>query len=176
MAIVEFDDMQCPLCAAWNPTLMQAAAKYHVAWVRHDYLIPGHPLSPREAVTARWFDTKSEQLGAAYRNTIFAQQGSIETQDDFTHCTEQFAKSHNIAMPFAIDPQGKLMDAVRADCRLGLSLGVNQTPTVYIVTSGSHEGGYSIARVRDLNLLFTYLDQATSATADKSAGRRTKAL
>ena len=50
VAIVEFDDIQCPLCGAWNPTLMAAAAKYHVAWVRHDFLIRGHNWSRQAAV------------------------------------------------------------------------------------------------------------------------------
>lgn len=167
VAIVEFDDMQCPLCAAWNPTLMQAAAKYHVPWVRHDFLIPSHPLSPQEAVTARWFDNKAEAVGAEYRNAVFAQQRGIETRENLQRCTETFAKQHGIQLPFVMDPQGKLMDAVKADCRLGLSLGVHETPTVYIVTANSSASGYSFARVRDLDLLSTYLDQAISTTTAK---------
>ena len=145
--------------------LIKAAAKYHVAWVRHDSLITGHPLSPQEAVNARWFDSKSPELGAAYRNTIFAQQQSIASREDLARCTAAFAQQHRIELPFVTDPQGTLMDAVQADCRLARSLGVHETPTVYIVTTGSREPGYSVARVRDLGLLFAYLDQATAATA-----------
>lgn len=172
VALVEFDDMQCPLCGAWNPILMQAAAKYHVAWVRHDFLIPGHPLSPQEAVNARWFDSKSPKLGAAYRDTVFAQQRNIATRDDLQSCTEQFAKQHGLALPFAMDPQGKLMDAVRADCHLGMNLGVQHTPTLWVVTQGSHDAGYSFVEVSDVNLLYAYLDQAESATANKTSQRR----
>jgi protein-disulfide isomerase len=162
VAIVEFGDLECPLCAAWNPVLMQAAAKYHVAWVRHDYLIPGHVWSPQAAVNARWFDSKSEKLGSDYRNTVFAQQRNLATQDDLRDCTERFAQAHGVAMPFVLDPQGKLMDEVRADCRLGSSLGVHETPTVWVVTSGAHKMGYPLARVRDINLLYAYLDQAAT--------------
>ena len=166
VAIVEFDDLQCPMCAAWNPVLMQAATKYHVPWVRHDWLIPGHPWSRQAAVNARWFDSRSGKLGSDYRNAVFAQQPGIATQEDLQACIERFAREHGLAMPFAIDPQGKLLDAVRADCRLGTSLGVHETPTVWIVTSGSHEAGHSFARLLDVNLLSVYLDQAASATAD----------
>ena len=42
VAIVEFDDLQCPACAAANPALKAAAAQYKIPWVRHDFLIPGH--------------------------------------------------------------------------------------------------------------------------------------
>src|ERR1019366_10799790 len=42
VAIVEFDDLQCPSCATANPTLMQAANTYHIPWIRHDFLIPYH--------------------------------------------------------------------------------------------------------------------------------------
>ena len=171
VAIVEFDDLQCPMCAAWNPRLMQAAAQYHVPWVRHDWLIPGHPWSQQAAVNARWFDSKSGKLGSDYRNAVFAQQPGIATQEDLQACTERFAREHGLAMPFAIDPQGKLLDAVRADCRLGTSLGVHETPTVWVVTAGSHEAGHSFARLLDVNLLSVYLDQAASATADTARRR-----
>lgn len=162
VAIVEFGDLQCPLCAAWNPVLAQAASKYHVAWARHDYLIPGHVWSPQAAVNARWFDGKSEKLGSDYRNAVFAQQRELATLDDLRACTERFAQAHGVAMPFVMDPQGKLLDEVHADCRLGSSLGVHETPTVWVVTAGGHKSGYPLARVRDINLLYAYLDQATA--------------
>ena len=162
VAIVEFDDLECPLCAAWNPLLMQAAANHHVAWLRHDFLIPGHVWSPQAAVNARWFDGKSERLGSEYRNAVFAQQRDLATVDDLRTCTEHFAQAHGVALPFVIDPQGKLLDAVHADCRLGLSLGVHQTPTVWVVTSGSQGKGSSIAQLQDVSLLYAYLDQAAT--------------
>ncbi len=42
VAIVEFADLECPMCGMQNPVLMQAVEKYHVAWERHDFPIPGH--------------------------------------------------------------------------------------------------------------------------------------
>ncbi len=139
---------------------MQAAAKYHVAWVRHDFLIPGHVWSPQAAVNARWFDAKSPKLGGEYRDIVYARQRELATEDDLHVCTEQFAQAHGVAMPFVVDPQGKLLDAVHEDCRLGLSLGVHETPTVWVVTAVGRNAGYPIAHIHDINLLYAYLDQA----------------
>ena len=66
VAIVEFMDMECPVCATTNPILETAAAKYKIPLVRHDFLIPYHAWSPIAAVNARWFDTKSKALGDEY--------------------------------------------------------------------------------------------------------------
>jgi hypothetical protein len=172
VAIVEFGDLECPLCAAWNPVLMEASAKYHIPWVRHDFLITYHVWSRQAAVNARWFDGKSVKLGGDYRNYIFAQQPNIATPSDLSDYTGQFARSHGIGMPFVVDPQGKLLDEVNADCNLGLKLGVHGTPTVWVVTSCVHSTGYPIARVDDPNLLYAYLDQAVSAARKESVIRR----
>lgn len=169
VAIVEFSDMECPACAAANPIIVSAVEKYHVPLERHDSLIPGHVWSPQAAVNARWFDGKSPKLGEAYRDTIFAAQPSIATIEDLNQATQKFARQHNIAMPFVIDPQGKLADDVRADRDLGRKLGVNRTPTIWVVTANSHDPGYPFVQVQDPQMLFSYLDQAVSATSRAKA-------
>ena len=37
VAIVEWEDMECPDCARANPLLREAADKYNIPWVRHDF-------------------------------------------------------------------------------------------------------------------------------------------
>ncbi len=165
IAIVEFSDLECPACAAANPTLMSAKDKYRIPWMRHDFPLPQHNWSMQAAVNARWFDTKSQKLGDAYRDEIFAHQSSIETPDDLNQATQKFAQAHEVQLPFAMDPQGKLADEIRADRDLGRQLGVHQTPTIWVVTAHSHDPGHSFVQVSDPQLLFTYLDQAVSATA-----------
>ena len=54
VAIVEFADMECPMCAMDNLVIQQAVDKYHVAWERHDYPLPQHNWSFQAAVNARW--------------------------------------------------------------------------------------------------------------------------
>lgn len=135
VAIVEFDDLECPACAQANPALMQAAAKYHIPWIRHDFLIPYHTWSRLAAIRARWFDLKSKALGDEYRNEVFANQNSIFNPNMLIEFTQQFAQRHSVALPFAIDPEGKLSNEVDADKAVGSAVGIHVTPTIFIVTN-----------------------------------------
>src|SRR5580698_8195936 len=108
VAIVEFEDMECPDCARANPLLKEAAAKYKIPWVRHDFPLPFHDWSFNAAVNARWFDLKSVSLGDDYRDAVFANQPSITSLEVLRDFTDKYAKAKGISLPFAMDPQGKL--------------------------------------------------------------------
>jgi protein-disulfide isomerase len=164
VAIVEFADMECPACAHANPILVKAAATYKIPWVRHDFLIPNHIWSPTAAVNARWFDTKSKALGEEYRNEVFANQSSIYNLDKLREFTENFAKNNKIALPFAMDPQGTIAAAIKADGDIGRRLGVTKTPTIFIVTSNS-KGAPFIEIEQPDNQLYPAIDQALADTA-----------
>jgi protein-disulfide isomerase len=163
VAIVEFSDLECPACARANPILMQAAAQYKIPWVRHDVIIPGHPWSPVAAVNARWFDSKGSGLGDAYRNAVFANQSSIYNVSVLATFTQSFAQGHGAAMPFAVDPQGKLAAEVKADSELGKRTGVTLTPTIFIVTAHSKGAPY-IEVLNPETDLFRIIDQALADT------------
>ena len=162
VAIVEFEDMECPDCANANPLLKEAAAKYDIPWVRHDFPLPFHAWSFQAAVNARWFDTKTKKLGDEYRDFVFANQRSISNLDVLRQFTESFAKTHNIALPFALDPQGKLAAAVKADYALGQRIGIEHTPTIWITTANSK--GAPFVEVVDRTKLFQLIDQAIADT------------
>jgi protein-disulfide isomerase len=170
VAIVEFEDMECPDCANANPLLKEAAAKYNIPWIRHDFPLPFHAWSFQAAVNARWFDTKGKKMGDDYRDAVFANQRSIESLDALRQFTENFAKSHNIALPFAIDPQGKFAAEVKADYALGQRIGIEHTPTIWVTTSNSK--GAPFVEVVDRTKLFQLIDQAiadTRSSAEKTA-------
>jgi protein-disulfide isomerase len=169
VALIEFADLECPSCAHQNPLLKDAVAKYHIPWERHDFPIPYHRWSSQAAVNARWFDTRSQKLGDEYRDEVFANQLKIETPDDLRSFTEKFAKDHGVALPFVIDPQGKLAAAVKADYDLGVRLGVHQTPTVWIVTD--KHGVTSATEVKDFSKLYSMLDTAVAETGVKQANK-----
>ncbi|MGA7110328.1 MAG: thioredoxin domain-containing protein [Terracidiphilus sp.] len=170
VAIVEFEDMECPDCSRANPLLREAAAKYNIPWVRHDFPLPFHPWSMQAAVNARWFDTKSKKLGDEYRDAVFAAQLSLgEDPNLLRQFTEKFAADRKIALPFAIDPQGKLQAAVKADYALGQRVGIEHTPTIWVVTANSK--GAPFVEVVDRSKLFQMIDQALEDT--KGAVTRT---
>ncbi|HEU5350152.1 MAG TPA: thioredoxin domain-containing protein [Terracidiphilus sp.] len=135
VAIVEFDDLECPACAHANPLLMKAAAKYHISWIRHDFLIPYHTWSRNAAIRARWFDAKSKGLGDEYRNEVFANQSTIYNPNMLIEFTQRFAQKHGVELPFSIDPEGKLLAKIDADKALGDRIGIHLTPTIFIVTN-----------------------------------------
>jgi len=172
VALVEFADMECPDCARANPLLKEAVAKYKIPWLRHDFPLPMHNWSFEAAVNGRWFDTRSKALGDEYRDQVFANQISIVSPAALSQFTQKFAQSHGVALPFAIDPQGKLAAAVKADYALGQRIGIEHTPTIWVVTASSK--GAPFVEVVDRSKLYQMLDQAladTRSAAPRKAAR-----
>jgi protein-disulfide isomerase len=162
VAIVEFEDLECPDCARANPVVKEAAEKYHIPWVRHDFPLPFHTWSFEAAVDARWFDTKSQRLGDQFRDDVFAAQATIHTRDDLRAFAGKWAADHKLAFPFAVDPQGRLEQMVKADYDLGQSVGIQHTPTIWVVTSRT--SGSPFVEVVDRTKLFTLIEEAQSGT------------
>jgi protein-disulfide isomerase len=162
VALVEFADMECPDCGRANPLLKEAAAKYKIPLVRHDFPLPFHAWSFNAAVNARWFDARGKALGDEYRDQVFANQASIVNPDGLLQFTEKFAASNGLTLPFAIDPQGKLAELVKADYALGQRIGIEHTPTIWVVTANSK--GAPFVEVVDRSKLFQLIDQALADT------------
>ncbi len=165
VAIVEFEDLECPDCARANPLLKEASDKYHIPWIRHDFPLPMHNWSFQAAVNARFFDTKSQALGNEYRDSVFANQISIETPGDLQQFTQKFADAHKIALPFAVDPMGKLTQLVKADYALGQRIGIEHTPTIWVVTSAAHAAPF--VEVVDRGKLYQIIDEALAEARGK---------
>lgn len=163
IALFEFADLQCPMCARVNPILKDAVAKYHISWVRRDLPLPQHNWSFQAAVNARWLDTQTKHLGDDYRDTVFANQQSIENQGELGAFTSKYAQQHGVQLPFSLDPQGKLASEIKADVALAQSLGVHQTPTVWVVTDRTG-GAPPYTQVTDFSKLYTLLDETLART------------
>jgi len=172
VALVEFADLECPDCANANPLLKEAAAKYKIPWVRYDFPLPFHNWSTTAAINGRWFDAKGKAIGDAYRDYIFENQRSIFNPDVLRQFTEKFAQSHGIALPFAMDPQGKFAALVKADYALGQRVGIEHTPTIWVVTANSK--GAPFVEVVDRSKLFQLIDQALVDTAAASKAQPAK--
>src|SRR5215467_4353261 len=81
VAIVVFEDLECGSCAAAYPQVWAAAKAQNVPVVLHDYPLAIHPWSFDAAVYARYFDTKSQQLGNDFRGYIYKNQPQIDKQN-----------------------------------------------------------------------------------------------
>lgn len=133
VAIVVFEDLQCPDCARAEPILKDAQAQTGVPLVRHDFPLPQHNWSYDAHVIARYLDTKSPAIGEEYRHWLFANQSGIN-KTNLRGMSERFAEDNKITLPENVDPTGKLAAKVKADFELGQQIGVQHTPTIYVVS------------------------------------------
>jgi protein-disulfide isomerase len=136
IAIVVFEDLQCPQCRREAPLVAQAGKTYKIPVVRHDFPLPMHNWSYEAAVMAHYFDSHSKQLGSDFRDYIFEHQPEI-FPTNLRQFAEKFAADHKVDLPFVIDPQGKFAAEVNAERDLGRSLHLEHTPTIYVVSSKS---------------------------------------
>jgi protein-disulfide isomerase len=155
IAIVVFEDLQCPMCRQDTPLLEQAAKTYKIPLLIHDFPLPMHNWSYEAAVTARYFDSVSKDLGNQYRDYIFEHQVEIIPQN-LRGFSDKFAADHKVALPFVVDPQGKFAAEVNADRDLGKRMNLDHTPTIYIVSNKTHGAPY--VEVKDRTQLYQMID------------------
>ena len=155
LAIVVFEDLQCPQCRREAPLLEQAAKTYKIPLLIHDFPLPMHNWSYDAAVNARYFDSLSKDLGNQYRDYIFEHQLEIIPQT-LRGFSEKFAAEHKVQLPFVVDPQGKFAAQVNADRDQGKRMGIDHTPTIYIVNNKTQ--GQSFVEVKDRTQLYQTID------------------
>src|ERR1700739_1886140 len=155
VAIVVFEDLQCPDCGRANPLLEEAARTYKIPLVRYDFPLPMHNWSFQAAVLARYFDTKSTQLGDEFRDGLFSHQPEI-TPENLRPFAEKFAQEHKTTLPFVVDPKGDLERKVRADYQVGQATGIQHTPTIYVVSNTTT--GQPFVEVVDRKNLYQLID------------------
>jgi len=118
-------------------------------------------------VDARYFDTKSKKLGDDYRLFIFANQPQI-TPQNLRGMTERFAADNKTTLPFVVDPSGELTAKVKADYATGQRVGIEHTPTIYVVSDTTR--GTPFVEVVDRTQLYQLIDKVM-----KDAGPSTPA-
>lgn len=155
VAIVVFEDLQCPMCRRTAPLVEQASKTYKIPVIRHDFPLPMHNWSYQAAVMARFFDTHSKAMGNEFRDYIFENQLEVNPQN-LRSFAEKFAASHKVDLPFVIDPGGKFAAQVNADRDLGKAIKLDHTPTVYIVSSRNPSKPY--VEVKDNSQLYLTID------------------
>lgn len=171
VALIVFEDLECPKCAHDHPVLEQAAQKYGIPLVIHDFPLPSqtppfHAWSREAAITARYFAAKSPELGKEFREYVFRNQPSIGNNPArYQGVAQQFAREHHTELPFAVDPQGTFASEVEKDRALGLQLGINSTPTIYLSTN---QANVQPTRVDDVTNVYQMIEAAKRATANET--------
>ncbi len=165
IALIEWEDLECPMCAHAFPFVHMAIAHYHIPYVRYDFHIPGHTWSHQASIYARYLqDDVSSELATEYRREVFASQFEIANPDDLTRFTQQFFQRHGKQLPFVLDPTGKLAREVDADDALGQKLGLAGTPTIIVATTKGW------IQVKDISDLYQAIDQAEAMVKISSPG------
>jgi len=156
VAIVIFEDLQCPDCRRAAPLVEEAGRTYKIPVVRHDFPLPFHTWSYDAAIIARYFDTHSKALGNQFRDYIFSNQLEV-TPQNLRGFAEKFAAEHKIDLPFVVDPEGKLAALVNADKELGKAINLQHTPTLYVVSN--KRTGKPFVEVVDRSQLYALIDE-----------------
>jgi protein-disulfide isomerase len=138
VAIVMFQDLECPECAGAYPLVWEAANAHKVPVVLHDFPLPRHNWSFEAAVWARYFDTTDPgaAMGNEFRRFVYANQRQI-TRENLQQWVRKFGDEHKLPIPPVNDPDGRLAEKVKADFILGQRIGIEHTPTIWVITNGA---------------------------------------
>lgn len=132
VAIVIFEDLECPDCARAHPLVTDVASQEKIPVLRHDFPLAQHAWARRAAIIGRYFDTKSAKLGEGWRAYVFANQTLI-VAENLDQYFEKFATANGTGVPMVLDPGGRLEAKVNADVALGKRIGIQHTPTLWVV-------------------------------------------
>ena len=164
VAVIEWEDLECPACAHAFPFVHAAVKQYKIPLIRRDFQIPGHQWSHEASIYARYLEDKVSPVTAEdYRRQVFATQYQIASKDDLHNFTVKFFQGHGVAMPFVVDPDGKLAKEVLADKELGDKMGLQHTPTIIVATNRSW------VQVVDVSQLYSVIDKAIAETSGPAA-------
>jgi protein-disulfide isomerase len=155
VAIVVFEDLQCPDCRRAAPLVEEAAKTYKIPVIRHDFPLPFHTWSYEAALMARFFDTHSKALGNEFRDYIFSNQLEV-TPQNLRGFAEKFGTEHKVELPFVVDPEGKFAALINADKELGKAINIQHTPTLYVVSN--KRNGKPFVEVVDRSQLYALID------------------
>jgi len=170
VAVIEFEDMECPHCAADAPVVRAAVVKYKLTYERRDFpLTEIHAWAFDAAVTARYIQDKiSPLLAETFRRDVFAGQPYISNKDDLANFTRRWFQSHGLSMPFVMDASGVCRNEVQADRTLGDRLGAHGTPCIFVVTQQSW------VQVVDVRQLYHTIDVAIAQTGAPAVAPRSR--
>ena len=136
VAIIEYEDLECPYCAKAFPIVHAAAKHYQIPIIECDYQIAYHHWSHDAAICAHYLKAKvSPALAEEYRREVFASQLRIASRDDLRSFTQIFFNQHGQSMPFVMDPTGQYAREINETTAQGNRIGIGETPSIFVVTN-----------------------------------------
>ncbi len=155
VAVIEYEDLECPACAHAFPMVHAAVSHYKIPLQENDFQIPGHAWSHEAAIFAHYLKAKvSPDVAEQFRRETFASQFRIASKDDLHNFEEAFMRARGKQMPFVIDPTGQYDREVNATTAEGQKIGVMETPTIIVVSPGHW------IQVKDPQEMYAAIDQA----------------
>jgi protein-disulfide isomerase len=135
--IVEFSDLECPFCKLFHKTMHQVVSDYggKVAWVYRYFPLSFHTKSPKEAEAAEC----AAQLGGndgfwKYVDRVFEVSPTNNGLDPAELYTiASYAGLDSGAFRTCLD-SGRNKSIVDADIKQGTDIGIQGTPTSFIVS------------------------------------------
>jgi len=174
VAIIVFEDLECPACARVAPQLKGASEVYKVPLVVHDIPNPAHPWAYDATVTARYVEQKyGRAMSDPFREYIFQNQPQI-TKGNLRSYIDRFTASHKIELPMILDPQGKIAADIQKEVDLARAVQLEVTPTIFVVATNQ----WQEVKDKDRPLLYTIVDkikrEAPAPAAAKTSKGKTK--
>jgi len=160
VTLVEYSDMECPVCARFHETLetdiipkygdkLRVVYKEFPLTAIHDWALPA-------AIAVQCTYQIDPSLYVAFRSLVYKNQGTLDAdhiRDKLLHLAAE-AGIDNMKLASCIDSQASL-PRVEASTREAEALGVAQTPTSFI-------NGRTVVGVPPLDQIYKLIDQALS--------------
>jgi len=174
VAIIAFEDFECPDCGHAHPVLVEAAKKFNIPYVRYDFPLPQHPYAFQAAIMNRYLVSKNPALASQFRDEVYKNQPQFaDDAQRFIPWAMKWASDHGTPFPFVIDPDGKFAALIKADQDLGRRINIEHTPTIYIVTSARSTEPF--VEVVDRSQLYQMIEDAqhqAASAAPEPAGTK----
>jgi protein-disulfide isomerase len=159
VVVVNFDDFECPYCAAMHRTLFPEILKEYgdrITFIYKDYpLAEIHPWAIHAAVDANCLAAQNADAYWDFADYIHANKREVDSEktpparfDAIDKIAMQQGQKHNVdvvKLQSCVKAQNE--DAVRASMKEADGLGVNATPTLFI-NGQKLDGAVPISEVR----------------------------
>lgn len=135
VTVVEFGDLECPVCRQLEPILQQVLPQYpQVRFVFKDFPLESvHPWAMQAAVIGHCALAQSSEIFWKYHDTVYEEQDQVTPQNasDMLPQIATAAGADAIKLN-ACSADPKSTDFVRSSLKNGMEVGVNSTPTVFV--------------------------------------------